>query len=301
MDLVLIAPHQMLQLLHTGLPWYAALPLSAFILRGALTLSIGRRVRGSMARYLGLIPLRQAMAAGIRDETMRSGLYKTHGENKIATARKIRSTMSSLDEKWDSKLGTQLGWTFFQLPIFLTMAELVRSMCNTNNGLFGMGLNAIGLGENKQEILHGEMSMTPTTYWFEPSFIHEGMLWFPNLCLPDPIGVLPYVVSALMFSNVYMTNNSPDVAGKMNKTSRNIRYALLGVSLVIGPLCQQVPAALLLYWASSTTSVLVWNRWLDWKYPAVKGYGACARPLLPALKLESSPLNQTGRRVGRSR
>ncbi|KAF2793558.1 hypothetical protein K505DRAFT_325374 [Melanomma pulvis-pyrius CBS 109.77] len=278
-DAWLTIPHEMLQLLHTSLPWYAALPVSAFLLRGALTLAVGRRVRASTARYIGLAPLRQALTFQIRDKMMREGQFKNPKEAKLTISRNVRRRIADLDRRWNCTLRGQLGWTLLQLPIFLTMADLIRHMCNTREGLLGMTLNAIGLGENRGAELHG-VNLGPPNMWFDPTLASEGMLWFPNLIVPDPTGVLPFVVSALMFTNVYMSNNSPDAAGKMSRGAKAVRRLLLGVTLVIGPLCQEVPAAMLLYWASSTSSVLLWNLWLDRKFPAVRGFGACARPLL---------------------
>ena len=305
----LTLPHEMLQLIHTQLPWYATLPLSAFILRGFLTLVFGARVRASTARYIGLQPLRQAMAFSIKDRLMKTGGFKTPKEAKLTISRAVYRRTKELDNKWRCSLSAQLGWTFLQLPVFLTMAELARQMCGTRNGLLGMTFNAFGLGKEQTNYGALESGMEPvvpampgmdmvpqsavmetmgvetlgmstTSWFFEPSLASEGMLWFPNLLIPDPTGTLPFVVSALMFTNVWTSNNSPDTVGKMARSTVIIRRVLLGVSLMIGPLCQEVPAAMLLYWASSTSSVLLWNLWLDRRFPAPRGWGACKRPLM---------------------
>jgi len=274
---VLFIPHEMLQFIHTGLPWYAALPVSAFVLRGALTLFFGARVRASTARYVGLHPLRQALASQIRHKLRKTVKYKSPGEARRAIAKDVLRQTRALDKRWDCSLGAQLGWTFLQLPVFLTMAELIRCMCNANEGLLGMAVSAFGT-EEQPALSHGVDMQT--NLMFEPSLAHEGMLWFPNLILPDPTGTLPYILSAVMFTNVYFTNNTPGAIGKMPKPTTIVRRTLLGVALLIGPLAQEVPAAMLLYWASSTTSVLLWNLWLDRRYPAPKGFEACSRPLM---------------------
>jgi inner membrane protein COX18 len=306
----------MLHLIHTQLPWYATLPLSAFILRGFLTVVFGVRVRASTARYIGLQPLRQAMAFQIKDKLMKTGGFKTPKEAKLTISRAVYRRTQELDKKWRCSLSGQLGWTFLQLPVFLTMAELVRQMCNTRSGLLGMAFNAFGLGKDQTSFSKLEQGMDPaipatsgmdmlpqsagmetmgvetmgmssTSWFFEPTLANEGMLWFPNLLIPDPTGTLPFVVSALMFTNVWVTNNTPDVVGKMARSTVIIRRILLGVSLMIGPLCQEVPAAMLLYWASSTSSVLLWNLWLDKRFPALRGWGACKRPLMMVLPTKS--------------
>jgi len=270
------------------------------------------------------------MAFSIKDRLLKTGGFKTPKEAKLTISRAVYRRTQELDKKWGCSLRAQLGWTFLQLPVFLTMAELVRQMCNTRNGLLGMVFNGFGLGKEQtsygalesgmepivpampgmdmvpqsagMEIMGVEtLGMSTTSWFFEPSLATEGMLWFPNLLIPDPTGTLPFVVSALMFTNVWTTNNSPDAVGKMARSTVIIRRVLLGVSLMIGPLCQEVPAAMLLYWASSTSSVLLWNSWLDRKYPAPRGWGACNRSLMtmtlvrniPAPRQVSNPVSTT--------
>ena len=145
-----------------------------------------------------------------------------------------------------------------------------------------MSLSGLGL-RTAQSTVNG-VSPGPENPWFEPSLANEGMLWFPDLLVPDPTGVLPFVVSALMFSNIRLSHSSLGKHSRGSVGLRWLRYFLMAVSLLIGPLCQHLPAALMLYWASSTTSAMAWNKFLEWKYPAPYDFNACKRPLhnLPA-------------------
>jgi inner membrane protein COX18 len=268
----------MMTLIHTQLPWYATLPLSAFIMRGLLVTTFGAKARSLIARYIGLNPLRQAIT---RHKSVEIGKRRNHASSKalkLTIAREVRSVTGPLDARWKCSLRGQFGWTFAQIPIFITMAEVVRQMAATQDGLLGMALTAFGLKDAPSQA-HGDVVMGPENPWFEPSLANEGMLWFPDLLAADPSGALPFVLSGIMFTNIYISKNgSPD--GMASTTSTAIRRLLLGVALLIGPLTQQLPAALLLYWSSSTTSVLLWNLWLDRKYPAPRGFMACKRPLM---------------------
>ncbi|KAF2635973.1 hypothetical protein P280DRAFT_473393 [Massarina eburnea CBS 473.64] len=281
LDAILYLPYEMMTMIHTHVPWYATLPLSAFIVRGMLVTCAGSWARSLQARYIGLHPLRQAMAQQKRREIQAKGGFETPKAAKLAIRREIRKITSAFDKRWNCTVGKQLGWTVVQIPLFFTMAEVIRKMCNARDGLLGLSLTGLGLKE-KASTTHG-VDLGPPNLWFEPSLANEGMLWFPDLLVPDPTGVLPFVVSGLMFTNVYFSRNGPSHMDNMPTFSKFIRRLLLGVSLMVGPLCQQLPGALVLYWASSTTSVIVWNWWLDWKYPTPLDHIACKRPLQPPL------------------
>lgn len=318
LDAILYLPHEMMTLIHSQVPWYAAIPASAFLLRAALVTSFGTWARSLMARYIGLQPLRQALAYQKRDEVMKS-MYKAGGVRtpKEATRRTmqgVKVAVRELDSRWKVTLKGQIGWTLVQIPIFFTMAEVIRKMCGARDGLLALTTSSIkGI---KDKITGGAAATTdapavtdaaavPDAAWtpdalsvasaynnttsaanvddlaaistspfFEPSLANEGMLWFTDLTMPDPF--LPFIVSGLMFSNIYFTKNAPT---DTRNWSNAVRRVLLGVSLLIGPLCQNLPAGLMLYWAGSTSSVMFWNKWLDWKYPAPRDFTACKRPL----------------------
>ncbi|KAF3007778.1 hypothetical protein E8E13_010282 [Curvularia kusanoi] len=326
LDAVLYLPHEMMTLIHTQVPWYAAIPASAFILRAALVTSFGTWSRALMVRYIGLQPLRQALARQKRDEVLnqlrKEGGARSPKEAKQRTMGAVKTVVTEFDSRWKVTLKAQMGWTLVQIPIFFTMAELVRKMSGARDGLLALTASSLqsakgwfGIGAADTTGPHGasnlatdalettealsapdafsvagalnsptaveSLNTVATNPFFEPSLATEGMLWFPNLILPDPF--LPFIVSGLMFSNIYFSSNVPTT----EKTWPNlIRRILLGVSLLIGPLCQNLPAGLMLYWAGSTTSVMIWNKWLDWKYPAPVDSTACKRPLQmpPAMK-----------------
>ncbi|KAJ4354733.1 hypothetical protein N0V95_003575 [Ascochyta clinopodiicola] len=315
LDAILYLPHEMMTLIHTQVPWYAAIPASAFLLRGALVTSFGTWARSLMARYIGLQPLRQALARQKRDEITRQGNFRTPQEAVVRIKQEVKQEVTKLDSRWKVTLKGQIGWTLIQIPIFFTMAEVIRKMCGARDGLLALSTSVFrSKAEADTTEAAGALAATDaveptdafpaldvhsttdairatdtvavsnvdnlaaitTNPFFEPSLANEGMLWFQDLVLPDPTGALPFIVSGLMFSNIYFTKNTVT----NEKTWPNyIRRVLLGVSLLIGPLCQGLPSALMLYWASSTSSVMIWNAWLDWKYPAPRDFTACKRPL----------------------
>lgn len=310
LDAILYLPHEMLTLIHTQAPWYAAIPASAFLLRTALVTSLGSWARSLMARYIGLQPLRQALARQKRDEITREGNFRTPKEAVLRIKKEIKQEVQKLDSRWNVTLRGQIGWTLLQIPIFFTLAEVIRKMCGAHDGLLALGLSVFktkkdthmagptdaavtldvagatdaiwtpdtnSIMEIPETTNMGGTSTVDLHPFFEPSLANEGMLWFQDLTIADPTGTLPFVVSGLMFSNIYFTKNTNP--NDTSVTQRIIRKTLLGVALLVGPFCQNLPAGLMLYWASSTLSVIMWNFWLDWKYPAPRQFTACKRPL----------------------
>ncbi|USP76522.1 hypothetical protein yc1106_03796 [Curvularia clavata] len=285
-DAILYLPHQMISVIHTTVPWYAAIPLSAFVARGLLVTTAGTRARALMARYIGLHPLRQALAFQKRDEILKRGNFRSTKQALVTVKKEVKDVTSALDQRWGVSLSGQISWTLAQIPIFFAMAETIRQKCGAQDGLLGMVVSVFRGESTRMTTETGEVvaRVTPSA-WFEPSFATEGMLWFPDLLLPDPTGALPFIASGIMFANIYTSKNTVESGAKWPNLLRN---TLLCVSLLIGPLCQNLPAALMLYWSSSTASVMLWNVWLDRRYPAPRGYTACKRPLLlfptPTLK-----------------
>jgi inner membrane protein COX18 len=261
-------------------PWYAAIPLTAFLMRGILVTTAGTYSRALMARYIGLHPLRQALAFQKRDEILKRGNFRTIKHATLTVKNEVNATTSALDKRWNVSLRGQLSWTLFQIPIFIAMAEVIRQKCGAHDGLVGMAAAAFsGEGTTMTNDAGEVVARVTPTAWFEPSLATEGMLWFQDLLVPDPTGLLPFIASGIMFANIYTSKNTVE-SDASRRWPGVLRRSLLFVSLLIGPLCQHLPAALMLYWSSSTASVMLWNLWLDRKYPAPRGYGACKRPLL---------------------
>ncbi|CAN9375835.1 unnamed protein product [Alternaria alternata] len=291
-DALLYLPHELMSLVHATVPWYAAIPLTAFLVRGLLVTTAGAYSRALMARYIGLHPLRQALAFQKRDEILKRGNFRTIKQAKLTVKKEVNDTISALDKRWNVSLRGQISWTLFQFPIFIAMAEVIRQKCGAHDGLIGMAVAAInGQGATMTNEAGEIVRRVTSTAWFEPSLTAEGILWFQDLLVPDPTGALPFIASGIMFANIYTTKNTVESDGS-RRWPGVLRRTLLFVSLLIGPLCQELPAALMLYWSSSTASVMLWNLWLDRKYPAPRGYTACKRPLL----MPPSPVSE-GRKV----
>lgn len=282
LDAILFLPHELVTLVHSQVPWYAAIPLTAFIVRGFLVTTGGLRVRQLTARYVGTQAVRQALAYQKRDQLMQRGGYSNPRQAKKAIGAAIRQETSALDKRWDCTMWAQLYWMGIQLPVFFTMAEVIRKMCGARDGLLAMLFS-----EGDSDTAHG-IDILEASPWYTPSLANEGMLWFPDLLTPDPF--LPFAVSAAMFLNVYLSKFKVGGTSVNQPTYQTaLRRCMLGLTLLIGPMCQGLPAVLMLYWVSSTTSVMLGNIWLERRYPAPESFVACRRPLLKLEAPEAKP------------
>jgi inner membrane protein COX18 len=301
LSILLYLPHELLHFVHTSchLPWYVALPTTAFLVRALVVTTAGSFVRSSMARYTALVPLRQATQFQVQKQIMKRRDFKHPKEARKAFAAAFKARIKALDRRWDTNPYHQIGWSIGQLPIFLVMAETVRRMCAARDGMLAMAMKGLGMGTDITETKYAaDIDSNP---WFESSLANEGMLWFPDLLLPDPTGTLPFILSGLVFTNIWISKSAPgNSAVTEGRLSKYMKRGMLGFALMLGFLCQHVPASMLLYWVSSTSSVMVWNKWLDWRYPIVKGMGKCARPLfLTPLPPRAVPKLPSGPKIRR--
>lgn len=103
--------------------------------------------------------------------------------------------------------------------------------------------------------------ITPEILGYEPSMTTGGCLWFPDLTSADPYTILPYMLSAMLFVNLLPRNmaqmkqimnmeQSPEVMA--NPWPFRIRRALMFLALAVGPLTANLPAAVHVYWISTS-------------------------------------------------
>ncbi|MCJ1301919.1 hypothetical protein MMC08_004720 [Hypocenomyce scalaris] len=248
----------------SGLPWVATLPLTALIVRFAIVGPLSLVGHESQRRRLALQPLTNAWKHVIRREVM-----KEHAKlgpvacNQMAEAR-LRGKIRELYLRHEcGSLRTFLP--LLQLPIFLVVIETIRKMCGTHEGLLGLVTNALGdpVEKSGDDTLEG---ISQTAASVEQSLSQEGALWFPNLLAPDPYLVLPFLLSASLFANIYYLGRA-NSGQTPSKWSKRLTGTMKIVALAIGPATLQVPSAMLLYWISSSLFAMGQNVLLDLYYP----------------------------------
>ncbi|KAM7216863.1 hypothetical protein V8F06_007732 [Rhypophila decipiens] len=148
-----------------------------------------------------------------------------------------------------------------------------------------------------QQIIDTATTTTPFTG--DPTFITEGCLWFVDLTAPDPYTILPTLLSFLMVYNVLPSSReglrvvlgvTPRPGEKKRevaaagKWSLKMQRALLLVAAAIGPLTANLPAAIHLYWISSTAITVGMKNLAEhlWPIPKDDGIKPC-KPKPPVI------------------
>jgi inner membrane protein COX18 len=147
-----------------------------------------------------------------------------------------------------SQLRTTL-WNLVNVPVWLATVETLRSMVGCKYGIIGLFCRSLGLLPGESEILHPLM--------VKPLMSSEGALWFADLTVPDPTGCLSVILGLAIARNIFQATASLRKRAFIDEGGWFRKYWVRAVplgGLIIIPLTLQFPAALLLYWASSTIS-----------------------------------------------
>jgi mitochondrial inner membrane protein COX18 len=279
---VISATHHVLESVHatTLLPWVGVLPLTAFLVRAALIAPITVYTRRAQQRQYALRYVLLAWRSQIRQNILRDmgSTGPKNCEKQIAKA--MRSKQAELYKRWNCG-----RWKTFlplaQLPVWLVVIETIRRMCGTHRGLLGLIFSRQEIPSSKNPDLgaSSEASTTATPglgdslgiaetvayndrVAIEPSFALEGALWFPDLLVPDPLLILPFILSGSLFMNIYL--NTREVQSQdLSVYQRRLKNTLKIFALAVGPMTLQVPSAILVYWISSSFFALGQNVLLD--------------------------------------
>ncbi|KAL3420526.1 hypothetical protein PVAG01_06971 [Phlyctema vagabunda] len=245
LDATLGVTQTVLEGLHstTGLSWAYTIPLSAALLRLTVILPISIYLRRTQQQQVALTPLLSAWQHIIRRETMAEVGHLGPTVAQSTALKKMRAKRQEIFRRFDCQAWKGLVPPFIQLPFWLIMIETVRRMCGSQVGLLGMAVSRIS---GTEEATAASTAIEQGLHRIE-SLATEGMLWFPNLLLPDPQLVLPFMLSGLILLNMSGKGNV-NAALWQTRLSRGLKIG----ALAIGPLTLHVPSAILVYWISST-------------------------------------------------
>ena len=166
------------------------------------------------------------------------------------------------------------------------MIEALRRMCGTREGLLGLAQRGFGSvaeggmgvdnaidtmeavdGATGVETLPQTISNVPV----DVSFKTEGMLWFPDLLVPDPHALLSVLLTASIWANVaYLQHKNQRANVEPSRWRERLTRTLYVVGAGAGFATVQLPSAMLVYWISSSASALLLNVFLDRSRPLPK-------------------------------
>lgn len=287
LDTCYVLTHTALTGLHsaTGFSWAATIPCAALIIRVVILSPISIYTHKIRERRKPLRPLILAWAHIISRKVL-----KEHGKEGPEVFRKIAVKECSAKEKEIAKKHGAQAWKLFlpilQLPVFLVIIETLRKMCGVHGGL--LGLFSEWYSKSDETTLEHRVegrpddTLHPSTLLFEQadhsviipfeqSLATEGILWFPDLLVPDPLLILPFALSGAMFLNIYYMSILTKGATE-SKWQTRIQNIFKIMALAVGPLTLEVPSGILLYWISSSLCALGSNMALEAYLPRATSF-----------------------------
>lgn len=240
---------------YTGLPWVATIPCFAMVLRIFILSPI--------TIYMHQLNRRRAMLKPVSLAWVHTLRVKVHQEHGFKGPKVFQKNMIKEYNRKSAEIrrrhGTQL-WRnltpFIQVPFFVIVAETLRRMCGANEGLIGLLTTGL-FKENGSEIEAIPLEQLITQdqgkdpFPFEESFGNEGALWFPDLLVPDPLLLLPFVLSGTLFLSIFY-QSSRSAGGAGSKWQRRFSNGIKVIALASPLLTFRVPSAMLLYFISSS-------------------------------------------------
>ena len=261
LDECLVQTHSIISGIHgcTGIPWAASLPLTAAILSMAIQVPLTKYLDTLWKRELSLRPQLEEYREQVRKKVMRenvgkSAIFKEQAINRMYYAYRKKVWKREGIENWKFSL------FLIHFPIWLVVMDTIRHMTGT-------GENMIALVARSFTVNRGPgQAMDNAVVHLEPSLAFEGMLWFPNLSLPDASLILPFLLTATLFTRHHMGygNIESKNRDRFNESTntlvarRNLRMDRVRLIpfLAARPATFQFPSAMLLYWISSNISVI---------------------------------------------
>ncbi|KAL1879996.1 hypothetical protein VTK73DRAFT_6386 [Phialemonium thermophilum] len=288
----------------TGTPWFITIPLVALSINLIARLPLTLYMQRIRQRRAELTPLLQAWyARHVRD--VRS---EPNPLTETAAIEKVNSRFKESSKRLYREFGLQ-EWKFYTnfmvLPVWLTAIEALRQMAGGRRGLLGTlvfgnenkgnstggqafdaeSSISVSAASSSSDLISGTdtLAMGDSVVRQLPSTLQPGMdlsmasggcLWFPDLTAPDPLHILPILLSTVLVLNVLpMTvretraifnlpsRELPGPTGSeviLPQTGRRrMQRALVVLSALVGPLTMDLPAALHLYWLSTATITYV--------------------------------------------
>ena len=257
LDICLHNTHTVIAGLHsvTGLPWVLSLPLTGLLVRLIFITPLQLYSQKQLERQLALSPLIYAWSHIIRRRALSQHAAKGKAFfNNMVAVEFMKKTNELQKSMGVNRLGVLAP--LLQFPIWLLFIETIRKMCGTHEGLLGLATRPFSNSEGDTAAGLAS-SVESTVVPLEPSMATEGALWFSDLLVPDPLLILPIILSASMFANIsYQEKLSIKRHGDRSKWNKRVSRILKLVALAVVPLTLNVPSAMLVYWSSSALTAL---------------------------------------------
>ena len=270
----------------TGLaiaPWYLLLPFSALALRTTTTLPLTLYARRTCISLITLCPLFSAWGRVIG-----TGVAKSKSDSPLTPYEWERQTRekAKLKEKELQKIFGCESWkeyiSLLQIPVWVIASLTLRGMTTEPSSVTAARNSPLPpLPGEEQEGVIEVVASTATSPGYlqslldsiplESTFSHGGALWFPDLLAPDPLYLLPIMLSLSMFANIeFQALQYPPTTNR----GRIVKNILRIFSLGIIPVTIQTPVVCISF---TQPLAIVYFSWLMWQ--VVGGRGGCEQAL----------------------
>ncbi|XP_078659516.1 cytochrome c oxidase assembly protein COX18, mitochondrial-like isoform X1 [Branchiostoma floridae x Branchiostoma belcheri] len=237
--------------LQTGLPWWATIVMTTAVLRLGLTFPLAVYQAQVIARVELLAPELGRFAAALRRQVSVAGQQRGWTEKQMRRKfnlkmREFRTSLYIRDNCHPFK-GSLLVWV--QLPLFVCVSFALRHLTGTFQGV------------------HGAATL-------QPDMVSQGALWFTDLTAADPTLLLPVLLGTL---NLVIVEMHSLQQVEKTRTQAVLTNFFRGISVLMVMVAAYMPAAMTLYWTSSSAVGLAQNILL--KLPRLRQ--ACRIPPTP--------------------
>ncbi|KAK0639411.1 membrane insertase OXA1/ALB3/YidC, partial [Cercophora newfieldiana] len=281
----------------TGTPWFLTIPLIALSINLIARLPVSIYTRRILIRRAKLAPLFQAWNTRHGKEITlnpQTGALPIEGRRA-----ELKSRMKATAKRIYKDFGVQEFKTYTPLaifPVWLIGIESLRRLCGGPRGLIGTlvfgpddkttsatGEAAAASSNPADAVSVTDIAQDIVPPGADPSLATGGCLWFPDLMAADPLHILPFAISAVLMLNI-LPASQRSLAGMRRlfvsdtnqsgvvetQTSTRLTRAFLIMALAIGPVTMDLPAALHLYWLSSSTITFIQSEILEKRMPLPK-------------------------------
>ncbi|CAG8606351.1 3974_t:CDS:2, partial [Dentiscutata heterogama] len=229
----------------TGLPWWATIIFTTIILRSIFTLPVAIYQQKSYARLLKAQPLINSCIEKLKHKVARKSRMekRSYEEFQAALQKEVLAKVKEIYREigWHPIKSYLMPW--YQIPLFICMSFTLREMINSAEDKKKIDTS---ICENIEPIADDNIINTEKLN----DFTNVGVLWFPDLTIPDSTWFFPLAIG---FTNLF------NIEGKPTKKQIIIKNIGRILCLIMIPVCTQTPTAICAYWLTSATFSAVQN------------------------------------------
>ena len=220
----------------TGLPWWATIISTTIFFRLAITLPLAREQAITLAKTELIQPtineILEALKHNIAIKGRRAGksVEEVNREFRMEARLHLRDIYKR--EKCSPMKMYLLPWA--QLPLWILISLALRNI----SGFFPKTPELEGMS------------------WCNPDLVHEGIGWITDLSVSDPYFILPVIIGVTNLLNIEMNTLRKKAPTKRQRIITRV-FRTLTVAMVF--FASQVPTAMSLYWATSSSYGLIQN------------------------------------------